>query len=499
MSKKYYDSIQQSDTAFRSRLFRDHAFCCNVNLIIEEYLDTHVITGFTTVPTCADLPDPALNTGEIYAVLSSTGSKWIPSWIGGTFCPKGFYISNGVTWDYLGEFPTQASQAEVDAGVNTEKFVNPATFANAAKWSTKQNNIQFQDEGVNQGTPGQVEIFNVTGAGVSIGVAGNVATLNITAAAGAQGFQGSQGDQGAQGNQGFQGAVGAQGSQGSTGAQGVVGAQGFQGANGANGAQGAQGSQGSQGATGAQGAAGSNGAQGAQGFQGDQGATGAQGANGAQGSQGSQGAVGAQGSAGAQGFQGHQGSVGAQGDQGATGSQGSQGANGAQGSQGFQGSQGNQGAQGSQGNQGFQGVAGATGSQGSQGNQGLQGAQGSQGNQGVTSKLITFGIYNNGSVVPVATVPGVITIPYSGTISSWYLSSEDSCTATVDIWKNASAEPTNSDSITASAKPGLSAAQFNNSSTLTGWITSISAGDKIKVEVEQNDSSTYLILTLVIT
>lgn len=171
------------------------------------------------------------------------------------------------------------------------------------------------------------------------------------------------------------------------------------------------------------------------------------------------------------------------------------GGSGAQGSQGFQGAQGHQGFQGDQGNQGAQGFQGLTGS----GAQGAQGDQGAQGNQGVTSKLITFNVYNSGSVIPVATVPGVITVPYSGTISSWYLSSEDSCTARIDIWKNASAEPTNSDSITASAKPNLSAAQFNNSSTLTGWTTSITAGDKIKIEVEQNDSSTFFILTLVIT
>ena len=91
------------------------------------YLTLHVITGIPLVNTCADLPDPVPLLGSLYGVLTSTGSKWIPSWVGGTFCPKGFYYSDGAQWIYMGEFPTQATQIQVDAGVNTETFVKQSS------------------------------------------------------------------------------------------------------------------------------------------------------------------------------------------------------------------------------------------------------------------------------------------------------------------------------------------------------------------------------------
>ena len=115
------------------------------------------------------------------------------------------------------------------------------------------------------------------------------------------------------------------------------------------------------------------------------------------------------------------------------------------------------------------------------------------------TSYVTWNIPGGGAVITTGEVEGsLITIPFSGTITAWYLSSEESATVTMDIWKDASTEPTNADTITASAKPSLTAAQFNNSSTLTGWITSVTAGDKLKVEVEANNNSLNLVLTLVI-
>ncbi|MCC6818685.1 MAG: hypothetical protein IT245_07330 [Bacteroidia bacterium] len=110
-------------------------------------------------------------------------------------------------------------------------------------------------------------------------------------------------------------------------------------------------------------------------------------------------------------------------------------------------------------------------------------------------RYITFG-YAPGSVIPTGALNIVLTIPYSGTITKWYLSSEDTTNLTLDIWVHASNLPTNTDSITASAKPTLTAAQFNNSSSLTGWITTVTAGDKMKVEVEVNSASTSFTLII---
>jgi hypothetical protein len=89
------------------------------------------LDAYPSVTTYADLPDPTTVPNRIYAVLTSTGDRWIPGWLGGgNYYPKGFYYSDGVTWNYMGEFPNQATQAQVDAGVLSDVFVSPATLAN---------------------------------------------------------------------------------------------------------------------------------------------------------------------------------------------------------------------------------------------------------------------------------------------------------------------------------------------------------------------------------
>jgi hypothetical protein len=80
------------------------------------------------VPTYADLPPAEDNYGVIYAVTQSTGVSWLPQWAGGTFKPKGYYYSDGSTWVYLGEFPTNATQQEVNDGIINTKFVSPQTL-----------------------------------------------------------------------------------------------------------------------------------------------------------------------------------------------------------------------------------------------------------------------------------------------------------------------------------------------------------------------------------
>lgn len=70
-----------------------------------------------------------------------------------------------------------------------------------------------------------------------------------------------------------------------------------------------------------------------------------------------------------------------------------------------------------------------------------------------------------------------VRVPYAGTILSWNIVASGSCTCVVDVWKAAGALPTVSNTITASAKPSLSAAAVATSSTLTGWTTAVSAGD----------------------
>lgn len=75
-------------------------------------------------------------------------------------------------------------------------------------------------------------------------------------------------------------------------------------------------------------------------------------------------------------------------------------------------------------------------------------------------------------------------MPVAGTILGWQVIADVDCTCVIDIWKANAARPTNANTITASAKPGLSAAGVAASTTLTGWTTTVSAGDYIAFELE---------------
>jgi len=87
--------------------------------------------------------------------------------------------------------------------------------------------------------------------------------------------------------------------------------------------------------------------------------------------------------------------------------------------------------------------------------------------------------------------------PYTGTITGWKLVSDTSTTSTLDVWKD-TVIPDNADSITGSAKPSLTAAEFNSSTTLTGWTTSVTEGDILMLEVESNNNAQHLSLMLTI-
>ena len=88
------------------------------------------------------------------------------------------------------------------------------------------------------------------------------------------------------------------------------------------------------------------------------------------------------------------------------------------------------------------------------------------------------------------------TIPYTGTIVGWRLVADQSSTVQLDVWKRNNAIPTLPDSIVASAYPALTAAELNSSTTLTGWTTSVSPDDVFILNVDSNDSATYLALEL---
>lgn len=103
---------------------------------------------------------------------------------------------------------------------------------------------------------------------------------------------------------------------------------------------------------------------------------------------------------------------------------------------------------------------------------------------------------DNGASAITAGLKGYFTVPYAGTIKSWYLTADTSGSIVVDIWKAAGTIPTVANTITASAKPTLTSAQIGNSSTLTGWTTSVSAGDVVAYNVDS--ATTIRKVTLIV-
>ena len=126
------------------------------------------------------LPQPGQPVDAIVAVRNSQGTSWLPGPLGGTWYPKGYYRSTGLVWEFFGEFSYQATQAAVDAGLINDQFVTPFTFENAAKWNTKHAAIQFKDEGVNLGSAGTANTFNVVGPYATLTRVGDDLTLTIT-------------------------------------------------------------------------------------------------------------------------------------------------------------------------------------------------------------------------------------------------------------------------------------------------------------------------------
>lgn len=76
------------------------------------------------------LPDPTTVPGQFYWCEASQGTKWLPGSLGGTYYNSGMYYSNGTSWTFL-NVPYQATQAEVNAGLNDDKFVTPNTLGNS--------------------------------------------------------------------------------------------------------------------------------------------------------------------------------------------------------------------------------------------------------------------------------------------------------------------------------------------------------------------------------
>lgn len=139
-------------------------------------------TSITVVANYSALPAAGTATGEFYWCSAAQGTWWLPGSLGGTYYNSGLYYSNGVSWERL-EHPYNATQAEVNTGTNTDKFVTPDTFTNASKWATKKsiatgNNYKF----VTTGATGDIQETTVTASRAVATDANGLPTASTTTA-----------------------------------------------------------------------------------------------------------------------------------------------------------------------------------------------------------------------------------------------------------------------------------------------------------------------------
>lgn len=115
------------------------------------------------------------------------------------------------------------------------------------------------------------------------------------------------------------------------------------------------------------------------------------------------------------------------------------------------------------------------------------------------TRIEMIGMLIDGGGVAITTgVKGYIQIPYAATIQSVTLLADVSGSIVVDIWKDTYANypPVVGDTITAAAKPTISAALKSQDTTLTGWTTSIAAGDVLGFNVDSATTVTRVSLIL---
>jgi hypothetical protein len=110
---------------------------------------------------------------------------------------------------------------------------------------------------------------------------------------------------------------------------------------------------------------------------------------------------------------------------------------------------------------------------------------------------VSFVIDGGGSAITTG-VKGDLEIPYGGVIDRVTVLGDQSGSIVIDIWKDTYANypPTVADTITASAKPTLSSATKSQDATLTGWTTTITAGDTLRYNVDSATTVTRVLVSL---
>lgn len=106
--------------------------------------------------------------------------------------------------------------------------------------------------------------------------------------------------------------------------------------------------------------------------------------------------------------------------------------------------------------------------------------------------MVQFYVDGLGSTIATGE-KGDIVVPYSCTVASWMFFADQSTTTRIELWKDTFANypPVAGDNVTGTGtnRPGTTATTHAQSSTLTGWTTSWSAGDILRVNVADNNNA----------
>jgi len=118
----------------------------------------------------------------------------------------------------------------------------------------------------------------------------------------------------------------------------------------------------------------------------------------------------------------------------------------------------------------------------------------------VMLSTITFVIDGGGSAITTG-IKGDLEIPFNCTINRATALADQSGSIVVDIWKDSYTNypATDADSITASAPVTISTATKSQDTTLSGWTTTITAGDILRFNVDSASTVTRVTISLKVT
>lgn len=118
------------------------------------------------------------------------------------------------------------------------------------------------------------------------------------------------------------------------------------------------------------------------------------------------------------------------------------------------------------------------------------------GGDGNPVKELTFTFDNGASALNTGQALIYYTIPYDADIKGWSITGSPSGSISIDVWKAYQVLPSVANSITGGNYITLSSQQINGSTNLTGWATSVRAGEIFELNINSAATLTRVCLVL---